>query len=348
MAVPMTTMMQAIAEAKKLERQKKKAAQASDSNSAAVASVATGKLHSLPAYTVGQEVLYWSDRKDRWVEAVVLSSISKEDGSVVYELDCKKEATPDKMRLRTNTQKNDGFQSFEAFDARKRGRSISVEREENQDYKRQPKAAEESTIEWTDAPPELLGRSSVQTTAAYVEHVIRYFIGQWDSAQQGGYSGFSNSQKGLFQDSLLQTKDDLAPLLIRLRKGEKLERGESDNDKKKRSGARAIQDGVSNGEANVLEVLEHMVTVAANREYAEAQEAYMNLTMGNKKWHDTIVVHVSANSMNGAREYRRNRDDLNTYDVDPVARKYMHAMRRMVHFAQCIRPNPDQSKNVLL
>eukprot|EP00971_Amphidinium_carterae_P058345 1154135-Amphidinium_carterae.1 len=35
-------------------------------------------------------------------------SVSEEDGSVVYELDCKKEATPDKMRLRTNTQKNDG------------------------------------------------------------------------------------------------------------------------------------------------------------------------------------------------------------------------------------------------
>merc|ERR1711862_549889 len=101
-------------------------------------------------------------------------------------------------------------------------------------------------------------------------------------------------------------------------------------------------------EASVLEQLERMAVCGAEREYKEAHAAYMKLTLGNKMWNLTHTSFVSANSGSGAREYRRNRDSLNTYDMDPVAQKYMQGMRKIVHFAQRIRPNDDQSKNVVI
>ncbi|CAJ1407984.1 unnamed protein product [Effrenium voratum] len=49
--------------------------------------------------------------------------------------------------------------------------------------------------------------------------------------------------------------------------------------------------------------------------------------------------------MKGAREYRRNRDNFNTYDMDPDSQKYMHALLKLVQLAQCLQPNEDASKN---
>merc|ERR1712093_708220 len=98
-------------------------------------------------------------------------------------------------------------------------------------------------------------------------------------------------------------------------------------------------------EKSVLLQLHTMASGAADREYVKAHEAYMHLTFGNKMWNLTHVAHVAACTMKGAREYRRNRDSLNTYDSDPVSQKYMHAMRKIVQFCGTIRPNSDQSKN---
>lgn len=156
-------------------------------------------------------------------------------------------------------------------------------------------------------------------------------------------------ERAAFQDSLTQTEEAIAPLLRRLRAGETLDRGEAKSHAQARSRtARACQEGTQLGEVGVLGALDKMISFAAEREYAEAHETYMKLTLGNKKWHSTTVMHIPACQMKGAREYRRNRDDLNTYDMDPVAQKYMHGLRKVVQFAQCIRPNSDQSKNVLL
>merc|ERR1712187_773832 len=98
---------------------------------------------------------------------------------------------------------------------------------------------------------------------------------------------------------------------------------------------------------DVLGELERMAALGRNREYLAAQKAYMKLALGNKRWNNTCVTHVSANSMSGAREYRRNRDDLNTYDVDPVSRRYIQGMKKLVQFTQSIQPNTDQSKNIV-
>merc|ERR1711972_445213 len=102
-------------------------------------------------------------------------------------------------------------------------------------------------------------------------------------------------------------------------------------------------------EASVLDSLDRMATSASKKDYADAHATYMKLTLGNKMWNSTHVAHVAACTMKGAREYRRNRDSLNTYDMEPVSQKYMHGMKKLCHFAQCIRPNTeDQSKNVMM
>merc|ERR1719327_46804 len=101
-------------------------------------------------------------------------------------------------------------------------------------------------------------------------------------------------------------------------------------------------------ELSVLDSLHKICCLAYDRGYFEAHGVYMKLTFGNKMWNLTFVAHVAACTMKGAREYRRNRDSLNTYDMDPVSTKYMWALLRLVQFMQCIRPNEDQSKNVVL
>merc|ERR1719160_1200970 len=101
-------------------------------------------------------------------------------------------------------------------------------------------------------------------------------------------------------------------------------------------------------ERSVLSSLDEIATFASKREYAQANGIYMKMAFGNKMWNLTHVAHVAACTMKGAREYRRNRDSLNTYDMDPVSQKYMHALKKLVHFAQIIQPNTDQSKNVVI
>jgi len=211
--------------------------------------------------------------------------------------------------------------------------------------------ASEQPLDWSDPPAELLPHDRVGDgrPAEFIEHFVRFVLGAWRRERAGGFAGFGAMERTAFQDSLGQTEEAMAPLLRRLRNGETLDRGESKADARVRSRtARQCQDGGSLGEQSVLEQLDRMVALAAERQYAEAHEAYMKLTLGNKKWHSTTVMHIPACQMKGAREYRRNRDDLNTYDMDPVAQRYMHGMRKLVHFAQCIRPNSDQSKNVML
>ncbi|CAK9110965.1 unnamed protein product [Durusdinium trenchii] len=97
--------------------------------------------------------------------------------------------------------------------------------------------------------------------------------------------------------------------------------------------------------SGVLEQLDEIATNSSNLDYLAARAGYMKLTLGNKTWNNTFVAHVAACTMKGAREYRRNRDNYNTYDMDPDSQKYMHALLKLVQLAQCLRPNGDQSKN---
>jgi len=212
-------------------------------------------------------------------------------------------------------------------------------------------AASEQALDWSDPPTELLSREKVGSAADFIDHFVRYIIGAWRNEEAAGFKGFKDMERRAFQDALSHTEQAVTPLLRRLKKGEKLERGETRESMLGTACCRETRtsmEGKFLEEKSVLQQLNDMVTLAANRQYTEAHNTYMKMTLGNKMWNNTIVSHVPASTMKGAREYRRNRDSLNTYDMDPVSQKYMHAVRKLVHFAQCIRPNSDQSKNIVL
>lgn len=139
----------------------------------------------------------------------------------------------------------------------------------------------------------------------------------------------------------------ITPLIWRMRSGKTLERGEGKWKHKCRE-TRTGMDGKHVKEQSVLQSLDQMASFASEREYAKSNTTYTRLTFGNKMWNLTFVAHVSACTMKGAREYRRNRDSLNTYDADPVSQKYMHAMKKIIQFAQVKDPSEDMSKNVVM
>mmetsp|Transcript_114827 Transcript_114827/g.303236 ORF Transcript_114827/g.303236 Transcript_114827/m.303236 type:complete len:349 (-) Transcript_114827:58-1104(-) len=346
-----TAMMQAIAAAKKSEKKKKKAP-------------AKEPPAKPPLFEAGDRVLYWSESKRSWVDAEVLRR-READGTVAYDLNLKSKAPQAKVRPVPGEGEAfdrsappppeapaSAFASFDAFGgkaAKKRGRDSDSEDGE----RRRARAAQEqaATFEWGSPPPELLAREAFgeHDAPAFIDHFVRHFVGAWEEQRRAGFPAFADADRRAFGgDALEEARRAVVPLLVQLARGERLERGETKDEKIKMCGGRTACDGRHVDEAGVLEQLHRIASSAAVRDYAEAHKAYMKLTLGHKKWNNTCVTHVSASTMQGAREYRRNRDSLNTYDMDPVAQKYMQAMRKIVHFAQRIRPNDDQSKNVVI
>lgn len=208
--------------------------------------------------------------------------------------------------------------------------------------------AKKLRIDWSDAPPKLLPHEEIPDMGAFIEHFIRYIIGAWRRGLEGDFKGFTDMDKTAFKDTMLQaTQDAVAPLIRRLRKGEKLDRGEGESESRSRE-TRTSMEGKFVKEESVIVQINRLVEFAATQEYAQAHGCYMRMAFGNKMWNSTIVQHVSACTNKGAREYRRNRDTLNTYDNDPVSQAYMHALKKLVNFAQSIHPNADMSKNFVV
>lgn len=215
---------------------------------------------------------------------------------------------------------------------------------------RRARVDEERPLNWSDPPLELLPVAQVEggQPAAYIQHFIRYVLGQWQiRLEKNGLQGFTEIEKAAFKDSLAEAQSAVTPLMCRLRNGTNLNRGEERYKSKSRE-TRTSMEGKFVKEQDVLHSIMTIATAGYEMDYQKAHATYMRLTFGNKMWNLTHVAHVAACTMKGAREYRRNRDSLNTYDMDPVSQRYMHAMKKIMHFCQCIRPNPDQSKNFVM
>lgn len=214
--------------------------------------------------------------------------------------------------------------------------------------KRDINQKEDKELDWKDPPTVLRPRAEFKCPRLYIEHFVRYYMNQWQELIDGGLVGFTDMQRIAFQKSAFpECRKAVTPLLRRLRRRENLDRGETKNKTRSRE-TRTSMEGKHVQEQNVLQSLDRMATCASEREYAIAHETYVKLTFGNKMWNLTHVAHVAACTMKGAREYRRNRDSLNTYDMDPVSQKYMHAIKKLCFLAQCMTPNDDHSKNVVM
>eukprot|EP00927_Polykrikos_kofoidii_P061899 TRINITY_DN56723_c0_g1_i1.p1 TRINITY_DN56723_c0_g1~~TRINITY_DN56723_c0_g1_i1.p1 ORF type:complete len:321 (-),score=69.98 TRINITY_DN56723_c0_g1_i1:47-1009(-) len=191
-------------------------------------------------------------------------------------------------------------------------------------------------VDWSSPPTELLPREEVEEDGgrpgAFIEHFVRFTVGIWRRLLDGTTEGSNPSSASDYnipseadfepfksREALQQAEDDLAPLLVQLQKKE--------------------------GAPTIIQNLDKMVSLAARREYSEANAAYMVMVLGNKKWNNTLASYGGAAGQNkGARIYITKQDDLLEYDKDPVTRKYIHCVRRLVHLVQCIRPNADQAK----
>jgi len=56
------------------------------------------------AFALGEQVQYWSDSKNRWMDAVVEAVRLSKDGKVVYDLNCKRGAHADKIQAYQNAE----------------------------------------------------------------------------------------------------------------------------------------------------------------------------------------------------------------------------------------------------
>jgi len=206
--------------------------------------------------------------------------------------------------------------------------------------------AEDLPWDFSNTPPQFLPQAEVQKgqPAAYIDHFVHFMVGEWIRQRELKFPGFGDFERNSFQSkgALEEVAKAIGPLLWRMKKGESLDRGEK-NDVRLSRETRTSMEGKFVKEKSVMKQLCMMATMAYEKEYHTAHEAYMHLTFGNKMWNLTHVAHVAACTMKGAREYRRNRDSLNTYDMDPVSQKYMHAFKKLLHLCQCIRPNTEDS-----
>jgi len=203
--------------------------------------------------------------------------------------------------------------------------------------------------DFSKSPAELLPPEKVckGQPGAYIQHFVEWIFGEWERMQERGYPGFEPIAVTKFNKTIKECQEAITPLLWRLKKGVSLDRGEEKSTKRSRE-TRTSMEGKFVKEKSVLDQLFKMANCCHERNYIEAHAEYMRLTFGNKMWNLTFVGHVAACTMKGAREYRRNRDSLNTYDMDPVSQKYMHAMKKLCHFAQCVRPSSDAAMNVAM
>lgn len=209
---------------------------------------------------------------------------------------------------------------------------------------------EAKPFDFSNPPPELLPSQgdSKKDKRKFIEHFVKFILEAWRKKEADGFPNFGDMERGAFTRMRGEAEKGLTPLMWRLKKGESLDRGEARQFNKKSRETRTSMESKFVQEKCVLTQVYKMTAGACEGEYVKAHEAYMQLTFGNKMWNLTHVTHVAACTMKGAREYRRNRDSLNTYDMCPVSQRYMHALKKLIHFCQCIRPNEDQSKNFVM
>eukprot|EP00927_Polykrikos_kofoidii_P070382 TRINITY_DN6655_c0_g1_i3.p1 TRINITY_DN6655_c0_g1~~TRINITY_DN6655_c0_g1_i3.p1 ORF type:complete len:338 (-),score=69.62 TRINITY_DN6655_c0_g1_i3:98-1015(-) len=302
----MTPMMAAIAAAKKAKQS------------------STGKASK--TFTVGDLVQYWSDSKNKWINATVLER-REESGSTLYDLDVRKGAKIDRVRERPDGPSKEigkkaggasggvavaatsgsPFASFDAFDMRqskKRGRDDS-----DDDVCPASRAEAKASIDWSNPPEDLvppLDETFVRSEAGGVS-----IEGAW----------LSHSEQKAFrsEEHLRKVKDMLAPLLVLLAKG--------------------------GGDEDVLARLNEMAVLALKRNYIEVNKAYLEFTMGKKRWCDAGSIVTGQQNHGGCINIRK-RDPLITYDKDPVLQKYVWGLRRLIQFMQIVRPHPDGSKHM--
>lgn len=156
-------------------------------------------------------------------------------------------------------------------------------------------------IDWSGAPSELLPPGDVAGAAALIEHVVRYTVGAWQRELGKAAANGRAPQNPLGvaaevsqnAELLKQTRDALTTLLQQLSRGKV--------------------------ESSLVAQLRDMLRCAASREYAAANQVYIELTVGNKRWQN-VVAGAQGLHNKGAKITLIPQSKLNAFDSDPAAK----------------------------
>ncbi|OLP82783.1 Pre-mRNA-splicing factor 18 [Symbiodinium microadriaticum] len=101
-----------------------------------------------------------------------------------------------------------------------------------------------------------------------------------------------------------------------------------------------------------LSSLAEFADLAHRREYAQANDVYINITIGKATWHSQLDLgeqraHWGQGcSLRTMQRQVVEKDTKNAalFDTDPVVQRYVHALKRMVTYLQTVQPSTDPSK----
>mmetsp|Transcript_53278 Transcript_53278/g.161277 ORF Transcript_53278/g.161277 Transcript_53278/m.161277 type:complete len:195 (+) Transcript_53278:2-586(+) len=160
-------------------------------------------------------------------------------------------------------------------------------------------------------------------------------------------------------EAMHQTEDALAPLLQRCedevvmkewRRREKEEAEESTRVAAQLRGSKMRNSNTGRSDDTTPEMtlmarLELMARHAYERDYAEANKHYIELTLGKKKWHN--AYHGGEGKSNkGFKLHTVSMSAPNAFDMDETVNNYIRAFRRVLLFCQMIRPNENVAKHM--
>eukprot|EP00931_Biecheleriopsis_adriatica_P077173 TRINITY_DN50794_c0_g1_i1.p1 TRINITY_DN50794_c0_g1~~TRINITY_DN50794_c0_g1_i1.p1 ORF type:complete len:611 (+),score=111.86 TRINITY_DN50794_c0_g1_i1:51-1883(+) len=213
---------------------------------------------------------------------------------------------------------------------------------------------------WTTPPPQLKPWSNFTVPERFVSHFIRYVLGQWQAhltCPSSVHGDVATDAVFRSEEMLRQTEDVLEPLVqmyedddliaeARDREQQDVERMTDDTN----AGSNVLKLGgtAPAGHApdmTMAERLANMAHCAYERDYAAANQHYVKLTLGNKKWHQ--AYHGGEGKMNsGFKLHTVSASALSTFDRDSTVNNYIRGFRRLLLLCQLLRPNSDVSKRM--
>merc|ERR1712224_584565 len=96
----------------------------------------------------------------------------------------------------------------------------------------------------------------------------------------------------------------------------------------------------------LLKNLFDVATFAAQREYSRSMESYVLITMGRKTWRQSLMQSQMQQNHGGSIKKIIGQSELIQFDRDETMNAYMLALKRVLQFAQHLRPPDEISKRL--
>lgn len=211
--------------------------------------------------------------------------------------------------------------------AQQRARAASArDGESSDDEQHRPRAVDEAAaaVAVLAAAPELRleprPRAAFRATEEYLRHAISVWFHAWASTPFGNSGGPADAC------AVRATREALVPLLRHL-------------------SIRAL-------DQVLLGRLADFIQLAEQREYSQANDAYLRITIGKSLWHNDMDLgegRAHWGGGDGLRTWQRQTVEKDwkgatLFDSDPEVQRYVHALKRLVTYMQFVQPCEDPAK----